>query len=155
MDEQDDGVKILFRFYSDLLEEDTVEMLWGSAVDEKEGHYVLESIPFYAPLVAAGDIVHASWDEDEESLVYRSTVQHSGNSTVQVVLLREGGKIDEICKNFEALGCYYEQRDERYFAMEIPADVDYRPIKKKLEELENNEVIGYAEPCLSPRHMYE
>jgi hypothetical protein len=36
--------------------------------------------------------------------------------------------------------------------MEIPALVDYRLIKQKLDELEQNEIIGYAEPCLADQH---
>ena len=36
--------------------------------------------------------------------------------------------------------------------MEIPFDVNYKPIKTELDKLEIAETIGYAEPCLSDKH---
>jgi len=55
---QDDNyVKILFRFHSDVLDEETVETMWATIVDKDKGFYKLDSIPFYAPLVASDDIV--------------------------------------------------------------------------------------------------
>ena len=38
------------------------------------------------------------------------------------------------------------------FLMEIPSTVDYKNIKKKLEELETQETICYAEFCLADGH---
>ena len=38
--------------------------------------------------------------------------------------------------------------------MEILADTNYQPIKEKLAELENKEIISYAESCLSSQHQY-
>jgi hypothetical protein len=52
------------------------------------------------------------------------------------------------------LGCVSERVNDGYFSMEIPANTKYKPIKEKLDELENKEVIGYAESCLSNQHRY-
>ena len=41
---------------------------------------------------------------------------------------------------------------DTYFSMEVLADKNYRPIKQKLDELEDEGIIGYAEPCLSDIH---
>jgi hypothetical protein len=38
--------------------------------------------------------------------------------------------------------------------MEIPAAADYTPIREKLIELEENNIITYAEPNLSKNHWY-
>lgn len=53
---------------------------------------------------------------------------------------------------FKELGCLSEKVNDAFFSMEVLADKDYKPIKDKLKELEDNGVIGYAEPCLSDNH---
>ena len=60
--QEDNYVKILFRFHSDVLDEETVETMWATIVDKNKGLYKLDSIPFYAPLVASDDIVFAEFD---------------------------------------------------------------------------------------------
>ena len=89
-------VKILLRYYSSLLEEETVETLWANVVDEAKGHYKIDNIPFYGPLLASDDIVWAEYDDVEEMLTYRETITSSGNSVIQVVILNESIEMDEI-----------------------------------------------------------
>jgi len=148
----DNYVKILFRFHSNVLDEETVETMWATIVDKDNGLYKLDSIPFYAPLVASDDIVFAEFDKQEEMLIYRKTVEYSGNSTVQIVLMDKSKDINQIRDLFKELGCVSEAVNEGYFSMEIPSTVDYKNIKKKLDELETKELIGYAEPCLADGH---
>jgi hypothetical protein len=152
MDDIDNLVKVLFRFYSEVLEEETVETMWAEIVDEAKGWYKIDNIPFYAPLVACDDVVFAEYDDVEQMLTYRNTVKYSENSTVWVVILDKSIEIEDIRKNFEAMGCASEKVNEGYFAMEVPANIEYKPIKQKLEELERFEFIGYAEPCISDKH---
>jgi hypothetical protein len=151
---KDNYVKILFRFHNEILEEETVETLWATIVDVEKGLYKLDNIPFYAPLVASDDIVFAEYDEQEKMLTYRKTFEYSGNSTVQVIIMDRNKDINEIRNIFKKLGCISERANDGYFSMEIPMEVDYKPIKKKLDELEKIETIGYAEPCLSNQHEY-
>ncbi len=148
----DNYVKILFRFHSDVLDEETVETMWATIVDNDKGLYKLDSIPFYAPLVASEDIVFAEFDKQEEMLTYRKTVEYSGNSTVQIVLMDKSKDINKIRDLFKELGCVSEKVNEGYFSMEVPSTVDYKNIKKKLDELEMQTTIGYAEPCLADGH---
>ncbi|WP_238379273.1 DUF4265 domain-containing protein [Cytophaga hutchinsonii] len=145
-------VKVLFRFHSNVLDEETVETMWATIVDKEKGFYKLDSIPFYAPYVASDDIVFAEFDDQEQMLTYRKTVGYSGNSTVQIVLIDKSKDINQIRDLFKELGCVSEKVNEGYFAMEIPSTVDYKNIKKKLVELETQETIGYAEPCLADGH---
>lgn len=152
--DNDNYVKILFRFHSDVLDEETVETLWATVVDEKNGLYKLDNIPFYAPLVASGDIVYAEYDDFEERLTFRKTVEHSGNSTIQVVLIDKAADINSIRDIFNELGCESERANEGYFSMEVPASVDYSPIRRKLDELQQEGILDYAEPCLSEQHQY-
>ena len=145
-------VKILFRFYSDLLEKDTVETMWAEIMDENEGIYILNSIPFYASDLAAGDVISAVYDDKEEMLIYKETVSYSGNSTVQVVLMDELAVTNEVREVFQQLGCVTEKFKEGYFVIDVPVDLDYAPVRAKLRELSETGIIDYAEPCLSAEH---
>ena len=151
-EQHDDYVKILFRFYSNILELHTVETMWAKVVDAGKGLFKIDSIPFYAPLVASDDIVFAEYDDYEQMLTYRKTVESSGNSTVQVVLIDKTKDINSIRESFETLGCISEKFNDDYFSMEIPADNNYQPIKQQLTVLEDKGTISYAEPCLSEKH---
>ena len=150
----DNHTKILFRFYSDILEQQTVETMWATIVDTEKGIYKLDSIPFYAPLIASGDMVYAEYDDTEQMLTYRETVQYSGNSTIRVVIMDKSQNANDIRDIFKDFGCVSEKVNDIYFAMEILADKDYKPIKEKLKELEDQNIIGYSEPCLSNKHRY-
>ena len=149
---QDDHIKILFRYYSNVLEQETVETMWATIVDKDNGLFKLDNIPFYGPFVASDDIIFAEFDQAEQMLTYRRTVEYSGNSIIQVVLLDKSKDINDIRKIFEDLGCISEKVNDGYFSMEVPADKDYRPIKQRLTELEETAIIGYTEPCLSEKH---
>lgn len=150
--QDENNVKILFQFHSDIFDEEMVETMWATAIDKDKGLYKLDNIPFYAPLVASDDIVFAEFDEQQQMLTYRKTVEYSGNSTIQVVLMDKLKDINTIRKTFEELGCVSEKVNDGYFSMEIPALIDYKFIKQKLDDLEQNEIIGYAEPCLADQH---
>nr|WP_294895575.1 DUF4265 domain-containing protein [uncultured Pedobacter sp.] len=152
MTTQDDNyVKILFRFHSKVLDEETVETMWATIVDKEKGLYKLDNIPFYAPL-SSNDIVFAEYDELEQMLTYRKTVEFSGNSTIQIVLMDKSKDINDIRELFEELGCISEKLNDGYFVMEIPSSIDYKNIKEKLEQLTTDKIIDYAEPCLSDEH---
>jgi len=145
--------KILFRFYSNVLHEWTVETLWAEAIYIDKGLYKLDSIPFYAS-IASDDIVYAEYDEKEHMLTYRETIQCSGNSTVQVVVMDKNIPTNEIRDVFNSLGCLSEKFKEGYFVIEIPADKEYKVIKDKLATLQEEGIIDYAEPYLSDKHVY-
>lgn len=150
---EDNYVKILFRFFSNILNESAVETLWATIVDVEKGLYKLDNIPFYAP-VSCDDIVFAEFDKDEEQLIYRETIEHSGNSTIQVIVLDKTIHIDDLREVFNAFGCESEKFNNDYFVIQIPSTVKYEPIRQKLIELEENKIINYAEPDLSDNHWY-
>ncbi len=151
-DHDDNYKKILFRFYSDVLDEETVETMWAKIVDKDTGLFELDSIPFYAPNIASGDIIHAEYDADEEMLTYQDTIKYSGNSTVQVVIMDKQTITNDIRDIFNNLGCTSEKFKEGYFVIDVPFNLNYKPIKDKLDDLEKKGIIGYAEPCLSDAH---
>ena len=64
-----------------------------------------------------------------------------------------------LIQNFAQLNQVYgnlisEKFNADYFVMEIPAALDYNPIRERLMELEENNIITYAEPNLSKNHWY-
>ncbi|OSZ81076.1 hypothetical protein CAP36_07520 [Chitinophagaceae bacterium IBVUCB2] len=151
----DNHVKILFRYHSPVLEEWTVETMWAEIVDAEKGLYKLDSIPFYGPLVASDDIIFAEYDNDEERLTYKKTVENSGNSIVTVVIIDNTTDINYIRDIFKELGCLSERVNDRYFSMEVLANNNYHFIKQKLTNLEDKGIIDYAEPCLSDNHRQQ
>lgn len=60
--------------------------------------------------------------------------------------------INSIRDLFKELGCVSEQVNEGYFSMEVPSTMDYEKVEQKLDELETNETIGYAETWLADGH---
>lgn len=154
MTQKDDKfVKILFRFYSDVLDEWTVETMWAEIIDKDKGLYKIDNIPFYAS-IASDDIVFAEYDEDEKMLTYRDTVEYSGNSLVQVVIMDKSVITNDIRDIFNSMDCKSEKFKEGYFVIEVLADKDYKPIKQKLSELQDKGIIDYAEPVISDNHQY-
>ncbi|WP_129715124.1 DUF4265 domain-containing protein [Pedobacter sp. SYP-B3415] len=147
--------KILFQFFSDVLDEETVETMWAVAIDQEKGLYKLDSIPFYAPNVAADDIIYAELGEDQDRLTYRYTVKASGNSTVQIVIMDSDAVTNEVRMVFDLLGCSSEKYSEGYFVIDVPHALNYAAIQDKLTELKNAGVLDYAESCLSEKHGSE
>jgi len=127
----DNYVKILFRFHSDVLDEETVETMWATIVDKDKGLYKLDSIPFYTPHIASDDIVFAEFDDQEQILTYRETVEYSGNSTVQIVLMDKSKDINQILDLFKDLGCVSEKVNEGYFLMKIPSAMEHIVLKRR------------------------
>lgn len=151
----DKTCKILFRFYSDVLEKWTVETLWAVAVDIEKGWYRLVNAPCYVKSIACDDIVFAEYDEDEQFLTFREVVMPSGNSTIQVVVMDPSLDTNAIREMFDSFGRSSEKFQERYFAIDLPARLSYRPVKTLLDELFTNDSIDYAEACLSEKHREE
>ena len=144
--------KILFRYYSDLLEDMVVETMWAEIIDLEKGYFKLDNIPFFGPLIATDDIFFAEYDEDEECLVYRKTVESFGNSILQVVILEKGFDKEIIREKLKAVNCLSEGLNETLFAVEVVKDVDYSVVKSILNEYVELSVIDFAEPCLSEKH---
>ncbi len=151
---QDEFVKIVFRFYSELFEKEMIETLWCKPLDAELGIYQVDNIPFYAPLLAADDVVFAEKDEKEGGmLAYKQTLKESGNSTIHLVRLNDQVDLNDLLKQLVELGCNFEGVNENYAAIDVPCDVHYQPVRQLLDSLENDEVSGFSEACLSDLHQ--
>lgn len=147
--------KILVRYYSDVLEEIVVETLWAEIIEQEKGLYKIDNIPFYGPKFSCGDIVFAEYDEDEERITFRRVVEYSGNSTIQIILLDKKTEVENLRNEFKNIGCESEGTGSNYFVMEVLYELNYLPIFKKLKELEKAEIINFAEPNISKKHIAE
>lgn len=153
--EETQHVKIVFRFYSELFEQDMEEALWAFELDKENRLYQIDSIPLYIPLIASNDIVFADHDSTYETLIYNKTIHYSGHSTIQVVLADETKSIDEIREIFSNMRCVSEKVNDTFFALDVPEDVDYQMVKAELDKLEEADTVEYAEPSLSEQHRQQ
>jgi hypothetical protein len=144
--------KILFKYYSTYLEEIVSETMWAEIIDEEKGLYKLDNIPFFGPLIATDDIFRAEYDESEKTFIHKETIESSGNSILQVLILEEGFDKQVIIDNLKAINCISESLNDTFFAVEIVKDVDYSIVKNLLLEYESNSILEFAEPCLSEKH---
>ena len=151
MEDNDDFVKVLFKFYSDVFEEWTVETMWAEIIDLDKGYFRIENIPFYASF-ACGDIIFAEHDYNEEMLTYRELIEASDNSTIQVVITKKSTQTNNIREIFNLLGCESEKLSEGYFVINIPGEINYALVKRDLSTLKLDKIIDFAESCLSEKH---
>ena len=155
METDEKSVKILTKYFSNVLDEIVVETLWAEVVDEGKGWYKIDNVPFYGAEFSCGDVVLAEYDEEEMCLVYRKVVEHSGNSTVQVVILEDGFDIESLREEFNELGFSSEKAGSSYFVLEIPFEKNYNIIYTKLLALQDKGLLDFAEPVLSEKHFKE
>ncbi len=151
----ENSVEIFFRFYSDIIDEEATETLQAEVTDHDKGYYLVKEIPFYTPKIAFGDVVWAEYSPTEGKLIYRATAQHSGNSTIHVVILDEQHHADTVCAVFAETGCRTRVFNDKCFVINILAAIEYQVIKNRLDVLTKAGVIYYAELCLSAKHHDE
>jgi len=150
--EEETHKKIVFKYYSTYLEEIVSETMWGKIIDLEKGHFKLDNIPFFGPLIATDDIFRAVFDEDKKFWIHKETIQNSGNSILQVLILAEGFDASIIREKLKVINCASEALNETFFAVEIIKDVDYSLVKSLLSEYESLSIIEFTEPCLSEKH---
>ena len=139
--------KIHFRFYNTVLDIDYVESLWFIIVDQKQGWYKLDNIPFFLTSYAVGDIVYAEMEDGQ--LLVKDVVQESGNSTLQIICYQPS-QTALIQQKLEALGCSWEESHlPDYFSVNVPSEVTYKPIKSYLKKAEKQKLLSYKEACLA------
>ncbi len=127
--------------------------MWAQKIDPANGIYKLDSIPFYGPLIATDDEFFAEFDEQEQQLTYRRTTKHSGNSIVQVIMTTDEMDKQVIRDELKEHNCLSEGLNKKFFSVEILKSTDYRTIKQLLTKYEQQDVLEFAEPCLSEKHQ--
>lgn len=144
--------KILFKYYSTYLEEIVSETMWAEIIDLEKGHFKLDNIPFFGPLIATDDTFRVEYDENEKCFIHKETLESSGNSIVQILILDKEFDKEVIREELKALNCISEALNDTFLATEIVKEVDYSVVKNLLNEYESKAVIEFTEPCLSEKH---
>lgn len=153
IDEKNKYEKILFKYHSTILDEFVKETMWAIEVDREKGIYKLDSIPFYGASISTDDEFYAEFDEPEKMLTYQKTTKFSGNSIVLVIITQKEFDKEIVRSEFKKLNCKSESLNDSYFSMEVLKDTNYRTIKEILDKYENENILEYAEPCLSKKHQ--
>ncbi len=144
--EKDKYIKVLFRYHSNVLDKVIVETMWATPVDEKNGIYKLDSIPFYGPEIATEDEFFAEYDELEQMLTFRSITKFSGNSIVLISITQNGIDKEIIRNDFKSLGCTSEGLNDKFFSMEILKSINYLKIKKNWMNMKIKKYLNMLNP---------
>ena len=119
-----------------------VESMWGERVEDG---YRIDNIPFYAPLLAYGDVVTAGVENGR--LEFTGMVRASGHGTVRIIA-HEESTVPVIQQELVALGCACEPGPLRGFlAVDIPPMASYRKITDLLRAGLHAERFEYEEAC--------
>lgn len=124
-----------------------IENVWAEKQNE---HFIVKNVPFFAPNIAYGDLISVEIDGGE--LYYLDLIKASGHSTVQVIFL-DGNEVENTLKALQELGCDWEQSHlPDYYAIDVPAKVDYQLVKKLFKRAFQSTILDYKEACLSEQH---
>ena len=125
------------------------ESMWCT----KDGdNYIIDNIPVIAKRVSLGDTIKVEYDPGDEVYYFEDFVAVSGNTTVRIYF-KDVELIEPARKELKEFGCESEGFPQRKIAaVNVPAEVDYKPIKDFLEEGEQQQRWVYEESCLA--HEY-
>ena len=146
---------IAVTYHSDILGEEVTETLWALPVEGQEDIYQVNNIPYYGAEFSADDFVYAKWNEELQTLEYTGVAEHSGNSTVMVLLTKKAPHVDELTAAVRELGGETETLNEQFFVVNILHDTNYFPIFSYLAAMEKDKMIQFAEPVISKKHRDE
>lgn len=118
-------------------------------ISEEQGMYQISNSPYKSDICALGDIIYAEFDEGEDHLIYKHTLEHSGNAAVQIELIDK--RIDSTYYSFFYgiidLGFFAASSSLDYFSFSI--NIEANDIKKCealfvfLDNLVANGVLRY------------
>ncbi|MEC4113091.1 DUF4265 domain-containing protein [Myroides pelagicus] len=145
--------QVVIKYYSEVLEKDTEEILWGVVIDTNKGLYRIDNIPYYGPELSCEDIVHATKQKNNDRPVVQYIETYSGNSTVQVIVQKDKYDRDDLYNEILYANTEIEVVDDYYFVINVPSQTDYKNVYAILSALEDEKVISFAEPMLSPKHQ--
>jgi len=79
--------------------------------------------------MASDDVVYAEFDLDERQLVYRHTVEPSGNSTIHVIVMDNSVDVADLRTIFEQIGCLSEGMKEKILPWKFHVQWTMLPLK--------------------------
>ena len=134
--------------YKDLEDNIAEETVWAKPLEN--GLYQIDNIPFYAPNLSNKDIIAV--ENDEGVLYFDDLIEASGHSTVQIIFF-DDSKSKDLLKKLEEIGCKWEgMKEQPYYTVDIPLDVDYNTVKDILNKETEIGILDYKESCLAENH---
>ncbi|MHC5021610.1 MAG: DUF4265 domain-containing protein [Planctomycetota bacterium] len=122
----------------------SVETLWAESLGG--GRYRIDNIPFFVRDATDGDIVAASYVDEE--LRFTEVLEDSRNSLIRV-LCRDGSNPQTLRKQLSVLGCETEFNGvHSLIAVSIPAGQPVEPVQQALATLRKQGLVDFEEPIL-------
>lgn len=126
----------------------SVETLNG--VYKSEGIVTLDNTPFFVTGIALGDKIKCKKKKYEQGYWYYEIKSKSGNKALSIIFLKDGYE-EEIYQYLRKRGCYCEYGEFDGFnmlAVCVFKDQEYSKIASYLDELEDTNLLSYAELCI-------
>lgn len=146
-------VKVVFRFESPVLEEETEEILW--AKETGEAKFRLEELSSLGLPLSLGDEFSARQDKETNAWIFDDFLESSGASVLLIAVLDEEEDMDALRMRFTDLGCTSKVINPQFFALGIPADLPLISVTEVLVEKAEAGKLGYAEANVSEKHLGE
>jgi hypothetical protein len=122
------------------------ETLWATEISEESGDLVVDNIPFFESAATIGDVIRGYHRDGQ--FWFERLVQPSGHSLLRVIVYSPE-RVAEIRRRLRMLGCSTEEfKDKPLIAVDIPSEIPLRPIRKFLDDLEENDVATYEEAII-------
>jgi hypothetical protein len=100
----------------------STESVWAKKISP--GTYKIDNIPFYSKEVCLGDDIGAISGYDGEA-IFQRIKKPSQNSTIRIIFFEtKENCIKDIIDHLSELGCSWEGNGKRFFAINIPIEVD-------------------------------
>ena len=116
-----------------LAQADPVESVW--AIGQGNDFYQLDNSPFFAYGLSWHDVVEARPPDADHIPEYVQVVKKSGHRTIR---LKFEAPVDEhpefqwFLNKLKTQGCSYEGLNKRYFAVDIPPELDLESVRVML-----------------------
>lgn len=121
------------------------ESLWAKNVGR--GLFRVENIPFLVYGVSVHDVVRAK--EHGGVLQFARVAKYGGHSTYRVFLKAEtvpgDGRVQQGERRLRKMGCSIERAGKKWFAVDVPPEVDVYAAYELMEELEEAGVWEFEE----------
>jgi hypothetical protein len=110
------------------------EGLWGEPISGDT--FLLWNTPFFHYGVSYGDVVLASYRNDEERPTFERVVEKRGHRTIRFLMFGEHWEKAEqagVLDKMNALGAHYKGLYGRLVSLDIPREANFEAIWKELE----------------------
>jgi hypothetical protein len=125
------------------------ESLWCDKVGD---YFVIDNIPFIAKNISLGDTIKAEYDNEDKVFYFDDFVAESGNTTLRLYF-NDISLIEIVRKQLNDYHCESEVLLQRKIvAVNVPKEIEYKPIKEFLDKGEDESKWTYEESCLA--HKY-